>query len=37
MKEVWFSEDGDFSEIEDDGFYHFYLYKFRRGGLSGRK
>ncbi|ART77689.1 hypothetical protein B4U37_17225 [Sutcliffiella horikoshii] len=28
MKEVWFSEDGDFSEIEDDGFYHFYLYKF---------
>lgn len=28
MKEVWISEDGDFSEIEDDGFYHFYLYKF---------
>ncbi|MGD6872924.1 hypothetical protein ACQCU1_12175 [Sutcliffiella horikoshii] len=28
MKEVWISENGDFSEIEDDGFYHFYLYKF---------
>ncbi|KPB05335.1 hypothetical protein [Bacillus sp. CHD6a] len=28
MKEVWISEDGDFSEVEDDGFYHFYLYRF---------
>ncbi|WP_404347300.1 hypothetical protein LG311_16805 [Sutcliffiella horikoshii] len=28
MKEVWISEEGDFSEIENDGFYHFYLYKF---------
>lgn len=28
VKEVWISEDGDFSEIEDDGFYRFYLYRF---------
>ncbi|TYS69134.1 hypothetical protein FZC76_09420 [Sutcliffiella horikoshii] len=27
MKEVWISEDGDFSEIEGDGFYRFYLYR----------